>query len=148
MGAKTQATYYLLLLNMLKNIEKIIALSKKRINYLHNVDNRWFYKWNKTYINAIIEELEEVKKEIKENNSIYLEDELWDVFWAYICLLNSMEEEWLINKKKVFERSYNKFSERIWPDWNWWRNWEEIKNKQKEERKKEHEKKYWENHIT
>lgn len=122
---------------MMKKIEKIINLSDKRINHLHNIDNKWFYKWYKTYIKWINDELKEAIKEIKENNSVYLEDELWDVFWGYICLVHSLEQEWLINKENVFERCYKKFKERL--SWSWdspW-NWEKVKNKQKLELKKE-----------
>lgn len=123
---------------MFKNI---IELSKKRINYLHNIDNRWFYNWPQTYFDCILDELKEAKAEYKTNNSIYLEDELWDVFWDYICLLHSLEKENMINTKNVFERCYKKFNERIQADWNSI-SWQEIKKKQKDELKKEHNLKY------
>ncbi len=32
---------------MLKKIEKILELSEKRVNFLHNHDQSWFYKWFK-----------------------------------------------------------------------------------------------------
>jgi len=128
---------------MFKIIEKIYKLSEKRINFLHNIDNKWFYKWYKTYIEWIQDELEETKCEIKEKNSVYLEDELWDVFWDYLCLLNSLEQTWYIDKKKVFERCYKKFSGRLWTDWQWAQEpWETIKKRQKEENRCEHEKMY------
>ena len=115
-------------------IEKINNLSEKRINFYENNDDKGFYKWNKTYIDSMIWEIEEVKAEIKDNNSVHLEDELWDVFWTYICLLNSLKEEWLITSvEKVFERSYKKFSWRI-NEIDWTNNWEwsEVKKCQKE----------------
>lgn len=124
---------------MLETIKKIINLSQKRINYLHNVNNRWFYKWYKTYIEAIQEELKEAKDEIKKHNDVYLEDELWDVFWCYLCLIHSLEEEKLIDKEKIFERCFKKFSERIWEWWDDWSNWYEVKEKQKKELAEEHE---------
>jgi len=58
-----------------------------------------------------------------------------------MCLLNSLEQEWLItSQEKVFERCYKKFSERIW----WVRKsiknqdniWKDIKNKQNLEKKR------------
>ena len=125
---------------MLDTIKKIFELSKKRINFLHNVDNKWWYFWHKTYIEWLKEELEEVKQEIKESNSVYLEDELWDIFWDYICLLHSLEEEKMINRDKVFERCYKKYIERLWTSAEFKQvNWQETKKKQKEELKKEHD---------
>jgi NTP pyrophosphatase (non-canonical NTP hydrolase) len=85
-------------------------------------------------------ELEEALAENKQNNSVYLEDELWDIFWDYLCLLNSLKAEWKINSVgNVFKRAYRKFSWRI--NENTWENnwlWKDVKAKQKEELKKEH----------
>lgn len=128
---------------MIEVIKNILELSKKRINFLHNVNNKWWYFWHKTYIEWIKNELDEMQNEIKENNSVFLEDELWDIFWDYICLLNSLEEEKMINVDKVFGRCYKKFSERLWDSADFEAvNWEWIKQKQKEELKKEHILKY------
>jgi len=130
----------------MKNIVKIKDLAKSRIEEFIETKNPW-YKWSKTYIEWIDDEWEEVQEEIKENNSVYLEDELWDLFWDYMCLLNSLEKEWKISSvDKVFERSYKKFSERIsavresipWQGWIW----DKIKQKQKKENKEEHDKLY------
>jgi len=127
----------------MKNLlEKINTLSKKRIKFYekNNWDN-WFYKWSETFFEQISLELQEVLDENKLNNSIYLEDELWDVLWCYLNLLHSLKNEWKITSvKKVFERSYKKFTWRIeeetWEN-NW--KWNEIKKSQKEELKKEND---------
>lgn len=122
--------------------KKIKELSEKRIKYLIEKQIP-FYKWNKTYLDWIREELEEVQEEIKEENSVYLEDELGDVFWDYLCLLHSLENEWKISSvEKVFERCYKKFGERVGYNWDWWNNWQEIKDKQKLELRLEHNKLY------
>jgi NTP pyrophosphatase (non-canonical NTP hydrolase) len=47
---------------------------------------------------------------------VLLEDELGDVFWDYICLLESLEQNGKIQKDKVFKRCWRKFSERLDPD--------------------------------
>jgi len=60
---------------MLKNIEKIIKLSNKRIKELE-IDNECWYGGYQTYMHEIKGELEEVEEELKENNSVYLESEL------------------------------------------------------------------------
>ena len=122
--------------------QKIKQLSENRIKYF--IENpEPFYKWYKTYFDAVKDEFEEVEEQLKDNNSVYLEDELWDVFWDYMCLLYSLKSEWKITSvEKVFERAYKKLSERIWNNWknNW--DWQEIKKKQKEELKLEHNKIY------
>ena len=124
----------------MKDIEKILNLAEKRIQYF--IDNKIArYTGHRVFLEAIKWELEEAEQEIKENNSVYLEDELGDVVWTVIWLLASLEKEWLINKQKVFERAYNKFSERI--DYVQSReednSWEEIKKVQKIKRQKEHD---------
>lgn len=128
---------------MKENIKRINSISEKRIKF-YKKDGDWFYKWSQTYVNAILWEMEEVKEELKESNSVHLEDELWDVLWTYMCLLNSLKDEWKIESvEKVFERSYKKFSWRINEiDWtsNWC--WQEIKKIQNLELKKEHSKKF------
>ena len=120
-------------------IEKINLLSEKRIKFYEENDDKWFYKWSETYFKQIPEELKEALDENRLNNSVYLEDELWDVLWCYLCLLNWLKTEWKITSvEKVFERSYKKFTGRLKEkDWtnNWI--WEEVKKLQNEELKKE-----------
>jgi len=124
----------------MKNIEKILKLSEKRIDYLIKMDNSWYID-HTTFLNGLYEEIDEAKAEIKKNNSVYLEDELGDVFWDLMMTLIALEKEWLITREKVFERAYSKFSERI--DYVQSRDelnsWEEIKALQKQKRQKEHE---------
>ena len=126
---------------MLEKIEKIFKLSKKRIKYLEESNESW-YKWYETYVDEMKYELKEVEDELKENNTVFLETELWDIFWDYMCLLSSLEEKWFIEKReKIFERCYKKFSERL----SWienWISWEEVKEKQKKELQIEHELKH------
>ncbi len=132
----------------MQNIVKIKELAKSRIQEFIDTKNSW-YKGHKTYIEWIDDEWKEVKDEINPKNCVYLEDELWDLFWDYMCLLNSLEQEWLISsQEKVFERCYKKFSERIeavrksipWQD----NIWKKIKEKQNLEKKEEYKKIYWE----
>lgn len=64
------------------------------------------------YIPGIKNEIDEVIPEIRKENSVYLEDELWDIFWTYINLLYCLEQEWYISKENVFERAFQKYSQR------------------------------------
>lgn len=123
-------------------IEKIKQLSIARVKFLIESKNEW-YEWSKTYWKAIKWEIKEAKDENKKNNSVYLEDELWDIFWDYMCLLASLEREGKITSvDKVFERAYSKFSWRIQDDWSYRWDWKTIKDEQKKKRKEEHEKLY------
>ena len=130
----------------MENIAKIKALAKSRIQEFIDIKDPW-YKWHSTFIKWIQDEFDEIKQEVKENNTVYLEDELWDLFWDFMCLLNSLEHEWMISsQEKVFERSYKKFSERISEVRKKGKKhnemWDVVKKKQKLGRKKEHEEKH------
>lgn len=87
-------------------------------------------------------EIEEVKAELKENNAVYLEDELGDIFRCYINLLKKLEKEWYIESlENVFSHADKKFAQRI----NGRKNgisWQTTKEIQKQELKKEHDLKY------
>lgn len=118
---------------MLKAINSIFHLCKKRITYFHEVDNKNWYFWSKTYIEWIQNEIDEVKKEVENpERFMYLEDELWDIFWVYMCLLESLEQEWKIKKSRVFDRCLHKFRERIGENADKWEQWQEIKAQQKQ----------------
>ncbi len=133
---------------MINNIPKFFELAKRKVhannklakespNYIDNGD------WNshKIYIKEMAWELKEASNEIKEKNSVYLEDELWDVFWTYINLLDRLENEWYINSKNVFNRSYKKFEDRV-SGMETGSTWQEIKAIQKERLKQEHDNTY------
>ncbi|MDR2416184.1 MAG: nucleotide pyrophosphohydrolase [Candidatus Peribacteria bacterium] len=94
-------------------IQQIITLSKARIeSFLQKSDSR--YEGSSTYFRELRKEVDEALAENTENNSVYLEDELGDIFWDYIMLLNALTSEGKITSvENVFERCYQKFSERI-----------------------------------
>lgn len=123
-----------------RTLEKLLNLAHKRIEYFHTIRNvKNWYRWSQTYFDGILGEMDEVKAEYRNNNHIYLEDELGDVFWNYICFLESLQKEWKISSvEKVFERSYTKLSERIWTQGDWGDSWEEVKSLQKIRLAQEH----------
>ena len=124
---------------MNNKINLLNKLSAKRIQYfLSKWDEMTWYKWSKTYWKYLKKEISEAEAEIN-TNKVYLEDELGDVLWDYLCLLNSLKSEWKITSvEKVIDRALTKFSWRInevtW-DYNW--DWEEIKKTQKIQIEKE-----------
>lgn len=127
---------------MESKINLLNKLSEKRIKYfLLKWDEMTWYKWSKTYFKEIRNEIQEAENELN-THQVYLEDELWDVLWDYLCLLNSLKQEWKITSvNKVIERAYKKFSWRINIEtWDYNGIWEEIKKQQKQELKNEIEK--------
>ena len=122
---------------MLSIIEKIISLSEARIPFLVKKWDGDFYHGSDTFVKWIESEMQEMKDELKTGNQVFLEDELGDIFWDYICLLENLEAEWKIQKTRVFDRCYEKFSERLNPDGSNNGDWYEVKKKQKEKLKRE-----------
>lgn len=90
-------------------------------------------KWSKgsiTYFEALTDEMKEVKVELSSGKQCYLEDELGDLLWVYLCFVHNLEVEGKVSMSKVFERSLLKYQERV----NGINNgecWEKIKEKQK-----------------
>ncbi|WP_256383230.1 MazG nucleotide pyrophosphohydrolase domain-containing protein [Photobacterium toruni] len=113
-------------------IENNLLLLRKvaHLKLVRDLKGSWCQGSN-TYFNAIYDELLEVKAEIENNKQCFLEDELGDVLWNYICLLHHLEYEKKISVESVFNRVVNKYSERV----NGINNgecWDDIKCRQKD----------------
>jgi hypothetical protein len=96
------------------------------------------------YLDGLKDEVEEVKVEVKENNEVYLTDELSDIAWDYATLLSVLEDRGLIgNAEDVLAHGFQKYTERL-PSAaeSTVDSWNEIKEKQKIELKKKHAEKY------
>ncbi len=126
-------------------LNKLLEIVKEK----NKIDqNQEWYTWAKIYLDWLKDEVIEVEEELKENNSVYLEDELWDILWDLLNLIEWLKKEWKIWwLEDVLKRAEKKYYERIsWIDKvNWLKKkskWSEIKKKQKQELKEEHEKKY------
>ena len=116
---------------MISHIQKIIWLSETRIPHLIQHGMGGFHG-SDTFVEWIENEMIEMKDELRLWNRVLLEDELWDIFWDYICLLENLEQEGKISKEKVFDRCWTKFSERLKSDGSDNGDWAEVKKKQKE----------------
>lgn len=125
-------------------LKQLITLVEKKFNLNKEIWEKTFpwknieqwLRWE-TYLKSIIDEVDEVTQELKENNSVYLEDELWDILWTYMNMLHCFEKEWYIDQKRVFERCLKKYTKRT----NWmekWIPWNDIKSWQKKELLDEH----------
>lgn len=127
---------------MIKKLIEIIKIKSKI-----DGNNPWAWWWIK-YLKETKNEVDEALEEVKKNNSVYLEDELWDILYDYLSALENFTKEWKITSiEKVIERAEKKYSERIWwfsynENWELISKWKEIKEKQKKELKEEHEELY------
>jgi NTP pyrophosphatase (non-canonical NTP hydrolase) len=93
-----------------ENISKLFALVESKIELDENAD------WSEgrgTYFQELKKEIDEVSDELDSDRQCYLEDELGDVFWDYLNLLQNLEAEGKILTEKVFERASKKYEERL-----------------------------------
>lgn len=116
--------------NLLWELKKIANIKAQR-----DLKSDW-YQGSETYLNALIEEVEEVRFELNSGRKCFLEDELGDLLWDFVCLIEHLEIENKIDKDKVFSRSVKKYSERV-IERNKGETWNEVKYRQKVELKKE-----------
>ena len=72
---------------MLSTLQKIITLSEARIPHLIAHGDNDFFHWSETFVEWMEDEIREMREELKSWNRVFLEDELGDIFWDYICLL-------------------------------------------------------------
>ena len=106
---------------MEKFIEQYIALTKQKqqrfdliSTYLSHIHGLNFWDAQQR-LEWLINEVQEVSDELKVNNQVYLQDELWDIFWNYINFLTLLESQWYISDTKtVLQQSYDKFHERTY----------------------------------
>ena len=128
-------------------IEKVLDLAKNRKSF---DKKNPFYVNPEKYLERLYNEIDEVKDELKEKNSVFLEDEIWDCFWILFCLSQVLEKEWKIKSlENIFKRIEKKYKQRLVAVFsgdfeNKDKCWQEAKKKQKKELILEHEKLYWE----
>ena len=124
----------------MKGLEKLIEL----VAYKHKIDlKRAEAKYMDTewLLNAIVDEVQEVKEEIKPNNIAHLEDELSDILWGWLTIVEKLKDEGYVRSHEaILERGLKKYEQRILSlkgDERDHAIWKEVKAKQKEELKKE-----------
>ena len=93
-------------------IEQYITLTKQKQERQKNII--WLDFWNPQHrLEGLINEVQEVSDELKPNNKVYLQDELWDIFWNYMNFLTLLESQWYISDiNTIFQKSFEKFQER------------------------------------
>lgn len=127
----------------LLKLNKLVEEEYEYNDFIKSVDTKKYFWY-------LIDEVNEAHKEIKDNNKVYLENELWDIIYVYLHNLEKLQRDGRIDKINVLERAFKKFSEKLKPceeaqEFSYWKenkHWEAIKLKQKQEMKEEHEKLY------
>ncbi len=121
-------------------MKKLIEL----IAYKHQIDlKRGEAKYMDTdwLLNAIVDEVQEVKDEIRPNNVAHLEDELSDILWGWLTIVEKLKDiGYVTSHEAILQRALKKYEERILPLNGDKRDndiWKEVKATQKEELKKE-----------
>jgi NTP pyrophosphatase (non-canonical NTP hydrolase) len=82
--------------------------------------------------NWLIDEIEEAKEELVAKKKVYLEDELWDVVWTILRIIELLDRDESVDKSRIFDRVIKKYSERVY-GLDEWKKWNDIKKIQKTE---------------
>ena len=119
----------------MKDLKKIIELVNKKCDLdisrddKNLIDPYWL-------LEAILQEVQEVKEEIKPNNTPHLEDELGDILWGWIALVEKLKRQGFVGTHEdIFRRTLKKYRERIEPldgTMKDYETWQDVKIKQKE----------------
>ena len=124
----------------MKNLKKLIEL----VSHKHQVDlkrGEAKYMDSDWLLNAIVDEVQEVKEEIRPNNVAHLEDELSDILWGWLTIVEKLKDEGYVSSHEaILERGLKKYEERILPlkgDERDHAIWKEVKARQKEMLEKE-----------
>jgi len=91
---------------------------------------------SETYLTELVKETMEVKEALATGSLAHLEDELGDVLWDYLNLLQCLSIEKNISIESVFDRAAHKYEERISGIENGVL-WKDTKIKQKERLREE-----------
>ncbi len=128
----------------MKDFSDILAIARYNVTNNPSITSKETEAVSERYLNGLLDEVSEVKAEVKRDNEIYLKDELSDIVWDFSVLIALLESRgYLEEAESVFEQAYLKYSERspalLEVDDVLW---EEIKIRQKERLAKQHQEKY------
>ncbi len=128
----------------MEKFRNILDIARENIKKNPSLQDRPAGEVALQYLDGLTDELEEVRAEIKENNRVYLEDELSDIAWDYACLLARLEQAGHIESaESVIEHGFNKYSQRAPAFLEATEEmWDTIKTKQKADLQHRHKEKY------
>jgi len=119
----------------METLEKLLALAKhkQQIDIKRGETKFMNPHW---LLDSIRDEVEEVREEIKPDNLAYLEDELSDILWGWLVLVEKLKDDnYVGTHEEIMKRALKKYEERILPlngDNTDHKIWKEVKMKQKE----------------
>ena len=99
--------------------------------------NSDWYQGPETYLSGIESELNEVRAELNKHRRVYIEDELADVLWDYVNVLQALAKEQGIDPQRVLARACQKYQERVTAI-EQEQSWDEVKRRQSVELAKAH----------
>ena len=111
----------------MKDFEKLIQIVKRKSKL--DQGNTWS-NGSSTYLEEIKKEVDEVIEEMPKQRDCYLEDELADVLWDYLNVLQVIEQERGISTDSVLARACHKYEARI-SGLESGKTWADIKHGQK-----------------
>ena len=111
----------------MQDFKELIQIVKRKAAL--DQGNTWS-NGSSTYLEEIKKEVDEVIEEIPKRRDCYLEDELADVLWDYLNVLQALEQERGISTEAVLARACEKYEERI-SGLESGKTWAEIKQGQK-----------------
>ena len=119
----------------MKELEKLIELvaHKQKIDLKRGeakyMDTDWIAQ-------SIVDEVKEVQDEIRADNVAHLEDELSDILWGWLTLVEKLKDSGYVESHEaILKRALKKYEERILPLYGDKRDhaiWREVKGRQKE----------------
>jgi len=98
---------------MVKEIEKLIELSKynHKLDLKRGQDKYLSINWA---LSEIAVEVQEVKEELKPNNTPFIEDELSDILWGLFMAIEKLKEAgYVTSHEAVIKRALNKYEQRV-----------------------------------
>lgn len=128
----------------MEKFRELLDIARENIKKNPSLQGRSVDEVALQYLTGLRDEVEEVREEIKENNSVFLVDELSDIAWDYACVLAQLESQGYIeNAEAVIAHGLVKYTERA-PAFleNSEKPWDAIKKIQKERLLKQHQEKY------
>ena len=128
----------------MEKFRDILDIARENIRNNPSLQSRPSEEVALQYLAGLKDEVEEVRAEIKENNCVYLEDELSDIAWDYTCALAQLElAGYIESAEAVIAHGLAKYSERAPAFLEATEEpWEAVKAKQKAELRRRHEELY------
>ncbi|CAA6802301.1 MAG: Unknown protein [uncultured Sulfurovum sp.] len=97
----------------MKALKSLIDLAKHK-NHIDMKRGEEKYMNPHWHLDAIKAEVEEVREELRPNNMVHLEDELCDILWGWMILVEKLKEsDYVGSHEAIISRALKKYEERI-----------------------------------